>query len=94
MPEQAEVIEVAGGLWVWRLAHPDWTSDSNWEPPVASTCVESGSEVVLLDPLAPPDGDPVWDRLDAKPPRIDDSLGPMLQLLRPPERLSGEEKRR
>jgi hypothetical protein len=68
VPEQAEVIEVAEGLWVWRLAHPDWTSDSNWEPPVASSCVESGSEVVLLDPLAPPDGDPVWDRLDASPP--------------------------
>jgi hypothetical protein len=37
---------------------------------VTSTCVESGGEVVLLDPLAPPDGDPVWERLDAMPPTI------------------------
>lgn len=68
MPERAEVLEVADGLWVWRLPHPDWAPDAGWEPPVTSTCVASGGEVMLLDPLAPPDGDPVWERLDADPP--------------------------
>ncbi|HEY7562678.1 MAG TPA: MBL fold metallo-hydrolase [Gaiellaceae bacterium] len=64
------MVDVAPGLWVWRLPHPDWSDDADWEPMVTSTCVESGGEVVLLDPLAPPDGDPVWERLDADPPTI------------------------
>ena len=70
MPEPAAVVDVAPGLWVWRLAHPDWSDDADWEPLVTSTCVDSGGEVVLLDPLAPPDGDPVWERFDAVPPTI------------------------
>ena len=70
MPESATVVDVAPGLWVWRLPHPDWSADADWEPLVTSTCIESGGEVVLLDPLAPPDGDPVWERLDARPPTI------------------------
>jgi glyoxylase-like metal-dependent hydrolase (beta-lactamase superfamily II) len=40
-------------------------------PLVSSTCVESGGEVVLLDPLAPPsDAADIWDRLDANPPTV------------------------
>jgi hypothetical protein len=36
-----------------------------------STCVESGGEVVLLDPLAPgDDATDVWARLDARPPTV------------------------
>lgn len=63
------VRDVAPGLWLWRGRHPDWTADSGWEPLVASTCVESDGEVVVLDPLEPRDeaGD-VWRRLDARPP--------------------------
>ena len=38
---------------------------------VSSTCVESQSEVALLDPLAPPeDATEIWERLDAKPPTL------------------------
>jgi hypothetical protein len=70
VPEPATVVDVAPGLWVWRLPHPDWSEDADWEPMVTSTCVESGGKVALLDPLAPPDGDPVWERLDAMPPTI------------------------
>jgi hypothetical protein len=71
VPDQAEILDVADGLWVWRLRHPDWSPDADWEPPVTSTCVESGGEVVVLDALAPPDeADPVWERLDAKPPTV------------------------
>jgi glyoxylase-like metal-dependent hydrolase (beta-lactamase superfamily II) len=66
-----EVRDVAPGLWIWRLEHPDWEPDAEWEPPVSSTCVESGGEVALLDPLAPPDdAAEVWDRLDARPPTM------------------------
>jgi len=66
-----EVRDVAPGLWIWRLDYPGWTPGSTpgWEPPVASTCVESRGEVVLVDPLAPEtERDDVWTRLDARPP--------------------------
>ena len=64
-----EVRDVAPGLWLWRVEHPDWTPDAEWEPLVASTCVESRAEVAVLDPLAPPeDAAEIWDRLDARPP--------------------------
>jgi hypothetical protein len=35
------------------VAYPDWSEGAGWEEVVTSTCVESGGEVVLLDPLAP-----------------------------------------
>ena len=64
-----EIIDVAPGLWIWRMDHPDWSPHVHWEPGVTSTCVESGGEVVLLDPLAPPeDAGDVWERLDEIPP--------------------------
>ena len=67
----AEIRDVAPGLWLWRLEHPDWAPDVEWKPLVTSTCVESGGEVALLDPLAPPDdADDVWGRLDARPPTM------------------------
>jgi hypothetical protein len=67
----AELTDVVPGLWVWRLEHPDWRPGLGWPEHVASTCVESGGEVALLDPLAPPDdADEVWARLDAAPPTV------------------------
>jgi glyoxylase-like metal-dependent hydrolase (beta-lactamase superfamily II) len=67
----AELIDVEPGLWLWRLEHPAWSSGLDWEPRVASTCVASGGEVALLDPLAPPTADEeIWRRLDARPPTI------------------------
>ena len=65
-----EVRDVASGLWIWRLEHPDWNPEAGWEPPVTSTCVESGGEVALLDPLAPPAESEAWTRLDANPPTL------------------------
>ena len=66
-----EVRDVAAGLWIWRLEHPDWAPEVEWQPAVTSTCVESGGEVALLDPLAPPDdATEVWQRLDARPPTL------------------------
>jgi hypothetical protein len=66
-----EVRDVAPGLWIWRLEHPDWTPALDWGPLVTSTFVESRGEVAVLDPLAPPDGaDEVWARLDADPPTL------------------------
>jgi hypothetical protein len=67
----AQIIDLAPGLWVWRLEHPDWGPEVGWEPLVTSTCVESGGELALLDPLAPPeDATEIWARLDARPPTM------------------------
>lgn len=66
-----EIRDVTEDLWVWRVHHPDWRPDSEWEPVVTSACVELNGEVALLDPIAPPDdADVLWDRLDATPPTL------------------------
>ena len=54
------LLDVAPGLWLWHVEYPDWRPGLGWGPAVNSTCVESGGEVVLLDPLAPP-GDAALD---------------------------------
>jgi hypothetical protein len=66
-----EIHDVAAGLWVWRLEHPDWHPEAGWEPAVSSTVVESRGEVALLDPLTPPDdATEVWQRLEERPPTM------------------------
>ena len=65
-----ELRDVAPGLWIWRRDHPDWKPGLDWERAVTSTCVESGGEVALLDPLTPPESSDVWARLDAHPPTL------------------------
>jgi hypothetical protein len=67
-----EVLDVAPGLWVWRVQHPAWYHGRHdWPPLVASTCVEAGGEVAVLDPIAPPDdAGEIWERLDARPPTL------------------------
>ena len=66
-----EVRDIAPGLWIWRVEHPAWQEGFDWEPMVTSTVVESGGEVAVIDPLAPPrEASEVWDRLDAKPPTM------------------------
>ncbi len=50
-----ELRDVAPGLWIWRIEHPEWAPHVAWQPMVTSTCVESGGEIAVLDALAPPD---------------------------------------
>jgi hypothetical protein len=65
----AEVIDLAPGLWIWRLEHPEWNEHCEWQEVVTSTCVDAGEERWLLDPLLPPaDTTEVWDRLAERPP--------------------------
>ena len=67
----SEVRDVAPGLWVWRVEYPGWKPRPDWGPLVNSTCVESGGEIAVLDPLAPrDDAEEVWARVDARPPTI------------------------
>jgi len=64
-----ELRDVADGLWIWRLEHPDWKPGQGWEKLVTSTCVQSGGETLVLDPIAPArEAAEVWTRFDARPP--------------------------
>ena len=50
---QVEIRDVADGLRVWRSENPFWEPGLDWEPLTTSTCVESGSEILVPDPQAP-----------------------------------------
>lgn len=65
------IIDVAPGLWIWRIPHPDWAPPDGGDRVVTSTCVTSGGEIAVLDPLAPPpEATDIWARLDAHPPTM------------------------
>jgi hypothetical protein len=64
-----EILDLAPGLWIWRLEHPAWNQDTDWQEVVTCICVDAGGERWLLDPLLPPDdATQVWDRLAERPP--------------------------
>lgn len=68
-PGEVEVRDVADGLWIWRLGHPQWNEGLDWQRTVTSVCVESGGQVLLLDPLLAPASDSnFWTRLNRRPP--------------------------
>lgn len=64
-----EFQDVAKGLWIWRVEHPDWVPNQGWDPIVASTCVKSGDETYVLDPIAP-EPDDHWKHLKIRSPFI------------------------
>jgi glyoxylase-like metal-dependent hydrolase (beta-lactamase superfamily II) len=69
MPPNVQVIDLASGLWIWRIDHPNWKPHDDWEPTVTCVCVDTGDERWLIDPLLPPDdATHVWDRLAERPP--------------------------
>lgn len=71
MTQTVELHDVAPGLWVWRVEHPDWIPGLDWEPTVSSTYVATGGRVAVLDPIAPRDAaTELWERLDAAPPNL------------------------
>jgi hypothetical protein len=72
-----EVIDLAPGLWIWRLEHPAWKPEVDWQHVVTCVCVDVGVERWLLDPLLPPDdATQVWDRLAERPPTAVAVLSP------------------
>ena len=65
------IVDVVQTLWLWQVDYDDWRPGLGWGPTVNATCVESGGEVAVLDPIAPPEEESeVWARLDAKPPTL------------------------
>ena len=66
-----DVRDVAPGLWIWRVDYPDWHPDAGWPRTVTSTCIATGGEVAVVDPMNPAaEAAEVWERLDARPPTI------------------------
>ena len=81
-----DVRELATGLWRWTAPHPEWKPENDkpggWPRMVASISYEPGAEarrvgnaaLVLIDPLAPPngsqDGDLFWRHLDEDVERV------------------------
>jgi hypothetical protein len=71
MESNHSIIDVAPGLWIWRIPHPDWAPPDGGDRVVTSTVASSGGEIAVLDPLAPPqEAAEIWDRLDAQPPTM------------------------
>ena len=65
------IVDVVPGLWLWQVDYDDWRPGLGWGPTVTATCVESGGEVAVIDPMAPRDNaNEVWARLDSKPPTL------------------------
>ena len=74
---EIDVRDVTDGLWVWRFANPFWEPGVEWDPLTTSTCVESGSEILVLDPQIPVAGGiEIWERLDARAPTVGVVLKP------------------
>ena len=80
---ELEVMKLAEGLWRWTAPHPEWTPAKDrpggWGRMVGCLYLETpgGAEggIVLIDPLAPPQGTEdarrFWEALDRDVARID-----------------------
>jgi hypothetical protein len=72
-----EVVDLAPDLWIWRLDHPAWKPDDDWQQRVTCVCVDAGGERWLVDPLLPPDDVArFWERLAERPPTAVAILAP------------------
>jgi hypothetical protein len=65
--------KLAKDLWRWTARHPEW-HPGEFGKEVASFALRSGDDTVLIDPLLPPDPDPVLQL-------IEDNLGNRLSIL-------------
>jgi glyoxylase-like metal-dependent hydrolase (beta-lactamase superfamily II) len=50
------VRELQTGIWHWEAPHPEWKPESDWAELVSSFAIDDGSRLLLLDPLAVPEG--------------------------------------
>ena len=55
--------QLRDGLWRWTARHPEW-HPGEFGAEVASFAVAADGDLLLLDPLLPPDADPVLELLD------------------------------
>jgi hypothetical protein len=50
-------------LWRWTARHPEW-HPGEFGKEVACFALRAGGDTILIDPLLPPDPEPVLDRID------------------------------
>jgi glyoxylase-like metal-dependent hydrolase (beta-lactamase superfamily II) len=55
--------QLAGGLWRWTAQHPEW-HPGEFGREVASFAATAGEDLLLVDPLLPPEPQPVLDLVD------------------------------
>jgi hypothetical protein len=65
--------KLAADLWRWTARHPEW-HPGDFGKEVASFALRTGADTVLIDPLLPPDPDPVLAL-------VEDNLGDRLTIL-------------
>ena len=71
MPDAPQQLD--DGLWRWTARHPEW-HPGEFGSEVASFALSAGAELVLIDPLLPPEPDGVLDL-------IAERLGARLEIL-------------
>jgi hypothetical protein len=54
----AEPQQLAAGLWRWTARHPEW-HPGEFGSEVASFALKAGGDTILIDPLLPPEPEPV-----------------------------------
>src|SRR5262245_25945326 len=47
-PPNVEVVDLAPGLWIWRIEHPSWRPDADWQEVVTCISVDAGGERWLI----------------------------------------------
>jgi hypothetical protein len=65
--------KLADDLWRWTARHPEW-HPGEFGKEVASFALRTGDDTILIDPLLPPDPEPVLDL-------VEDNLGDRLSIL-------------
>jgi glyoxylase-like metal-dependent hydrolase (beta-lactamase superfamily II) len=65
------VQELRPGLWRWSGLHPEWKPGDDWEQEVWCVYYEGPEEIVLVDPLVPPEeSERFWAALDGDIQRL------------------------
>jgi hypothetical protein len=60
----ATPTKLADGLWRWTARHPEW-HPGEFGREVACFALETGDDAILIDPLLPPDAEPVLDLIES-----------------------------
>jgi hypothetical protein len=61
----AKPKRLAKDLWRWTARHPEW-HPGEFGREVASFALKAGDETILVDPLLPPEPDPVLDLIEGQ----------------------------
>jgi hypothetical protein len=56
--------ELTDGLWRWTARHPEW-HPGEFGAEVASFAAQAGQDTLLIDPLLPPEPEPVLETIEA-----------------------------